>query len=564
MENPQALHALLEETSWMQALARRLVADPHLAADLAQDVALDALEGQPEPGRPLRGWLATVMRRRLSRLRRGEARRVAREQAAHERAPRAAEASVAEVVERAETHRNVVLALLALPEPTRSTLLLRFFEQLPYEEIARRTGVATATVNSRVTRGLDELRRRLESSYAGDRRALALALTPLAKPPAGLATTTILGLKTMHMAIGTAAATFLAVTVSVAVLGGGPGDGEREARPPRPADTGPETGRAAGTLGRRAGGELLAAPGAQAEEPAPSAEAPASLDSHGARALVSLPEPAPEPGAALEVWTAEVEHALVLAPTVASLTVNTGGGDVTVRAAETGQLRIRATVHARLDQTAAHQRTRAFTDHVAVREEDGRLIVEDAHARERGWAVDLELSVPGKLPLFANSGSGDVIVRTGQGRVVANTGSGDVRVELPQERVQHLTASSGSGDVAVEVGGVEETLEASSGAGDVEVRVRGAVSPGRARLSSGSGDVALALPEDARVTLDLETHGGDIRLPDALGLRVERDPRGARVARGTVGGGAMAGGAYELRSGSGDLSVALAAPSGGR
>ena len=152
MASTQNLHALLDQTSWIHALARQLVSDPHLAADLAQDTTVDALERGPDGARPLRGWLVTVMRNNLAKLRRGEGNRAAREDA---RRGTGLEPAALEVVEKAETHRNVVLAVLALEEPYRSTLLMRFFEQFSYDEIARRTGVTRAVVNSRVMRVLE-------------------------------------------------------------------------------------------------------------------------------------------------------------------------------------------------------------------------------------------------------------------------------------------------------------------------------------------------------------------------------------------------------------------------
>jgi RNA polymerase sigma-70 factor (ECF subfamily) len=180
------LPLLLAETSWIHALARKLVSDPHLAADLAQDACVEALERAPTGERSLRGWLATVVRRRLGRERRSAAHRAERERARWD----VDRLGTDEIVERAETHKNVVLAVLALPEPCRGTLLLRFFEQLSYAEIARRAGVTEAAVNSRVTRALGELRTRLETTY-GDRRALGLALIPLAElPTTGLVLTT--------------------------------------------------------------------------------------------------------------------------------------------------------------------------------------------------------------------------------------------------------------------------------------------------------------------------------------------------------------------------------------
>jgi RNA polymerase sigma-70 factor (sigma-E family) len=56
-------------------------------------------------------------------------------------------------------------ACQALPEPQRTALVLRYYEQLEYAEIADLTGVREGSVRSRVSRGLATLR---EQMGAGD------------------------------------------------------------------------------------------------------------------------------------------------------------------------------------------------------------------------------------------------------------------------------------------------------------------------------------------------------------------------------------------------------------
>jgi RNA polymerase sigma-70 factor (ECF subfamily) len=536
MASTQPLHALLDQTGWIHALARRLVADPHLAADLAQDTTVDALERRPDASRPLRAWLAAVMRTRLAKLRRGETNRAARERA---RGSSELEPAALDVVERAETHRNVVLAVLALDEPYRSTLLMRFFEQLSYDEIARRNGLTRAAVNSRVTRALEQLRGRLETTYRGDRRALGLALIPLAKLPTGVATTTntLLGLKTMHVALGTAAATLLAATVSVGVFGSG-----RE--PARP-------GRLPFLASAPEEVELQTPFFEPVAEPAERVSLVLPLQDHQDEHRRRQQR---EKDSDQNTWRTEVAKTMALAPTVESLSVNTGSGDVEVLAAAGPSLEIVARVRARLGTVKESELTQVFEDHVDVYEEDGRLMIEDKHNNTRGWSVSFVVSVPGRLPLHANSGSGDVTVRAGRGEVNANTGSGDVRVELPLERLERLNANSGSGDVTVEVTSVEDELSANSGSGDVTARVAEASSPGRASLNSGSGDIVLVVPANVVGSFELKTHGGDIEVPRSLGLEIRKDVSGQKVARGTLGSG---GGKYKLSSGSGDLKVLI-------
>ena len=203
------LDALLDQTGRVHSLARRLVNDPNTADDLAQEGWVQALERRPDTGGPLRGWLATVLRNNLGRLRRGDANRLTRERRVS-RAER--DDASAEVLEKASTHKDVVLAVLALEEPYRGTVLMRYFEQLSYSEIARRMHVTKATVNSRITRGLAQLREKLEAEY-GDRHALRMALAPLAFHPAGALA---ISSKTMIL-------TTLAVSTAVTTLALGTG-----------------------------------------------------------------------------------------------------------------------------------------------------------------------------------------------------------------------------------------------------------------------------------------------------------------------------------------------------
>jgi RNA polymerase sigma-70 factor (ECF subfamily) len=532
MTSAQSLHALLDQTSWIHSLARSLVADPHLAADLAQETTVDALAAEPDDSRPLRGWLATVMRNKLAKLRRSERHRAAREDSA-----RRADSvpGTQEVVERAETHRNVVLAVLALEEPYRSTLLMRFFEQLSYDDIAAKTGVTRAAVNSRVTRGLDQLRARLENTYGGDRRALCTALLPLAKLPTGVAvaSTSFLGLKTMHLALGTIAATLLATTVTFGVFTGG-----RE--PATPAHSSAPTLE---KLEASTAGVTLLEPLSN-DEKMPLV-LPLQQHEHKQKHQHDSDE---------NTWKAEVFDAFPLAATVKELSVNTGAGDVELLDSSSGRLEIQAKVVAHLDRVKASQLTQSFTDHVEITEEDGVLKIEDKHRNTNGWSVSFKVSVPVDLPLAANSGAGDVVVRTGKDHVRANSGAGDVLISVPDARLKMLDANSGAGDVRAEALSIEQEISANSGAGDVALRIVDPSSPGKALLNSGAGDVTLVVPANVVGNFDLETNGSDIELPRNFGLQVTRDIGGRSKAKGALGSG---GGTYKLRSGAGDLAIQI-------
>lgn len=177
---PQPTAELLaEHVGWIRELARQLVSDPASADDLAQDACVVALSHAPRDDGRLRSWLASVLRNLARQRGRSEGRRRVRESlVAH---PEATD-STDRLVERIAVQRELVEAVLDLAQPYRDAILLRFFEDLPPREIARRSGAPIATVHSRIARGLRELRQRLDRTH-GERRSWLALLTPLVEPP---------------------------------------------------------------------------------------------------------------------------------------------------------------------------------------------------------------------------------------------------------------------------------------------------------------------------------------------------------------------------------------------
>ncbi len=142
----------------------------------------------------------------------------------------------------------------------------------------------------------------------------------------------------------------------------------------------------------------------------------------------------------------------------------------------------------------------------------------------------------------AATGSGDVTVQGVRGgSVVLRTGSGDVTGStLVGTR---LDVDTGSGDV--KVGGVSApTCILRTGSGDIRVGLTG--SPETVRVSTGSGDVTLALPEGMGAKLRASSGSGDIN--HSLPVTLVRQREG--LLEGTLGDGR---GTLEVSTGSGDI-----------
>ncbi|MEZ5965689.1 MAG: sigma-70 family RNA polymerase sigma factor [Planctomycetota bacterium] len=170
------LGTLLAEQSFVRRLARSLVYDADVD-DVVQQAWLRAVETRRGTALPARPFLARLVRGVSSNWRRAEGRRRRREAEGPVAEPSPA---VADAFARESVRQEVVAELAALAEPYRSTLVLRYFEDLTPIEIARRQGVPDATVRARLKRGLDALRRRLDRRYGDDRAAWCTALLPLA------------------------------------------------------------------------------------------------------------------------------------------------------------------------------------------------------------------------------------------------------------------------------------------------------------------------------------------------------------------------------------------------
>jgi RNA polymerase sigma factor (sigma-70 family) len=167
------LEPLLVHLGWVRQLAHQLVADANQAEDLVQETWLAAARHPPRAGGEPRAWLGRVLNNALRQLRRSEAARVRREHAV------ATRASNEELQGSMDMQRRLAACVMALDEPYRRTVILRYFREIPARAIAAQEDLPLATVKTRLRRALLQLRERLDREHDGDRDAWMSALLPI-------------------------------------------------------------------------------------------------------------------------------------------------------------------------------------------------------------------------------------------------------------------------------------------------------------------------------------------------------------------------------------------------
>jgi len=202
-----SIENLLTHRDWVRRVARALVSSEDEAREIEQEAWVRAVARPPAAEGKAKAWFRTVLKRVARDRWRNRTRRDAREQ----QAPRpTASAPTADLVAEAESHRLVVNAAMALPDPYREAIVLRFFHELPAAEIAERLDIPLETVRTRVKRALARLRKELDDRHGGDRKAWTALVALLLPTPAkaGMA----LGVKVGLVA---AAASLLVATVAL-------------------------------------------------------------------------------------------------------------------------------------------------------------------------------------------------------------------------------------------------------------------------------------------------------------------------------------------------------------
>ncbi len=159
------------------SLVYRVVSDPADAADTTQEVFLKIFRGMKrfQGESSLKTWIYRIAVHEASNRRRWWFRHKARETSMEPLESDAAPGWGAAIRDRLadqgespfqnvlheEIRAHVEEELRKVPEPYRTTLILRELDEMSYEEIAEITEVSLGTVKSRLTRGREALRQRL-------------------------------------------------------------------------------------------------------------------------------------------------------------------------------------------------------------------------------------------------------------------------------------------------------------------------------------------------------------------------------------------------------------------
>lgn len=162
------------------SLVYRILDDPADAPDTTQEVFLKVFKGisRFNGESSLKTWIYRIALHEASNRRRWWFRHKVHETSietgaehAPEEVPVSAEVRAAiadeadsplECLMHEEVRSRVEQVLKDLPEPFRTAVILRDIEELSYEQIAEVTGVTLGTVKSRLVRGRDQLKQRLE------------------------------------------------------------------------------------------------------------------------------------------------------------------------------------------------------------------------------------------------------------------------------------------------------------------------------------------------------------------------------------------------------------------
>jgi len=144
----------------------RMVTDSTVADDLFQQTWIRVMEriGQYDQDKSFQSWLFSIAHNlAIDHLRRRQPQSL--EEAEFVEPSIYPDPSALDELVSLERSEVLARALSRLPAPYREVLVLKFEEEMKVEEIADLLGAPISTVKSRLSRGLERLRKQFEGSY---------------------------------------------------------------------------------------------------------------------------------------------------------------------------------------------------------------------------------------------------------------------------------------------------------------------------------------------------------------------------------------------------------------
>ena len=178
------------------SLVYRIVNEPADAADTVQEVFLKVFRGMKNFNgqSSLKTWIYRIAVHEASNRKRWWFRHKARETSMESSDTTFDSPAQSEFVDQSESPFDSIVheeirarveeEVRQVPEPYRTTLILRDLEEMSYEEIAEITEVSLGTVKSRLTRGREALKERLADYIRQVGPQLGLQVPELEKHPA--------------------------------------------------------------------------------------------------------------------------------------------------------------------------------------------------------------------------------------------------------------------------------------------------------------------------------------------------------------------------------------------
>jgi RNA polymerase sigma-70 factor, ECF subfamily len=160
-----AQHALIERHGrYLFGVAHALVGHAEDAEDLVQETFMGAFRTKYRGEAKVRTWLVKILMRRAGMLRRSRGREVSSvslDAAAEQSSPPAPGSGAG----MADAKMDLSVMLQSLSPEHRQVIVLRELQQMSYEEMADALGVPRGTIESRLHRAREELRKRFKGYW---------------------------------------------------------------------------------------------------------------------------------------------------------------------------------------------------------------------------------------------------------------------------------------------------------------------------------------------------------------------------------------------------------------